>query len=95
MAIDPLGSSGIPEAGAKRAGGVPQSEQDTAATRSAAKTAAADSVEVSAEARELAAPDIPAGSLDADRLREITGRLADGTYNGREAIDAIARGIER
>ena len=94
MAIDPLGTSGIPEAGAKRAGGVPLPEQDAAAGKAAGKAPATDSVEVSAAARELAAPDIPTGTLSADRLREVTQRLADGSYDSRAAIDAIARGIE-
>ncbi|HET9065672.1 MAG TPA: flagellar biosynthesis anti-sigma factor FlgM [Gemmatimonadales bacterium] len=93
MAIDPLGSGGIPEAGARRVStGGPDTD---AAPRSQPRPTAADSVEVSSEARRLATPDIPVETLPADYLREVTQRVADGSYNSDAAIKAIAEGVTR
>lgn len=91
MAIDPLGSGGVPEAGARRvATGGPDID---AAPKSQTRPTAADTVAVSSEARRLATPDIPADTLAAEHLREVTERLADGSYDSDAAIRAIADGI--
>ena len=93
MAIDPLGSAGIPEAGARRT-------SDTAQIRGEVNPAAAqrpdatDTAELSIEARRLASgADIPRATLTADHLLQISQRLADGSYNTDAAIDSIAKGI--
>jgi hypothetical protein len=91
MAIDPVGSSGIPEAGARRV--EPPAAGDTGA-RPAARTSGTDSVQVSTAAREMAQPDIPLGALSGEELRVITTRLASGSYNQDAVIKAIASQID-
>ena len=90
MEVNPLGSGGVNEPGHKRVGGVVPGGSHPGATGRAVD---ADSVELSAEALRLAAPDIPEGTLDAERLRIISERIADGSYNSDAAVDAIARRV--
>ncbi|HRP08304.1 MAG TPA: flagellar biosynthesis anti-sigma factor FlgM [Gemmatimonadales bacterium] len=90
MAVNPLGSGGVNEPGQKRVGGVAPAGSNPAP---AGRDVDADSVELSAEALRLAAPDIPEGTLDAERLRIISQRIADGSYNADTAMDAIARKV--
>jgi len=93
MAIDPLGSGGIPEAGTRR---VTTGGADTdAAPKSQPRPTAADSVEVSSEARRLSTPDIPVETLPADYLREVSGRVADGSYNSDAVVKAIAEAVAK
>lgn len=91
MAIDPLGSGGIPEAGARRVQ-TGNTDPDTP-LKAKPRQAAADSVDVSSEARRLATPDIPENTLPADYLHILSERIADGTYNSDAAIRAIADGV--
>lgn len=91
MAIDPLGSGNISESGHKRVSGV--SNPDTASRVAATRTPGTDSVEVSDEARKLAEPDIPEGTLTADTLRKVSTRISDGSYNVDSVIDTIADGL--
>lgn len=93
MAIDPLGSGGIPEAGARRVStGGPDTDS---APKTQARPTAADSVEVSSEARRLATPDIPVETLPADYLREVSQNVADGSYSSDAAISAIAAAVAK
>lgn len=91
MAIDPLGSGSISEPGKKPVTGVTPPKTDAPA--SAARAAATDSVEVSEAARQLASPDIPSGTISGEALRDISARIADGSYNSDAVIDAIARNL--
>lgn len=90
MAVNPLGSGGVNEPGQKRVGGVGPNGGNAAP---ASRAVDGDSVELSAEALKLASPDIPGGTLDADRLSAISKRIADGSYNGDAVVDAIARKV--
>ncbi len=55
-----------------------------------------DQAELSADVRELAAAEeIPAGTIPAERLREILGRLARGDHDQPEALDATTQGVLR
>jgi hypothetical protein len=94
MAIDPLGSSGIPESNARRAANAPPIRPELTLP-TGQRSDAVDTAEVSDEARRLAiGADIPHFTLAAQRLREISQRLADGTYNSDAVVDAIATGIK-
>lgn len=92
MAIDPTGTGGINESAKRRVGQVGQAGIDV--TPVAARSHAVDSIEVSEAARRLATPEIPSGSLTPEQMLSISQRIADGTYNGAEAIDAIARSLK-
>lgn len=89
MAIDPVGSSGIPETSTRRV----EPTASEGPGHAAARPAGGDSVDVSAAARELATPDIPLGSIAAEQLRAISERIASGHYNSDAVIDAIATGL--
>ncbi len=88
MAIDPLGSGSISESGQKSVGSVSPADSKVATT--ALRPAATDSVEVSEEARRLAEPDIPVGSVSPEMLRQVSSRISDGSYNVDSVIDTIA-----
>jgi anti-sigma28 factor (negative regulator of flagellin synthesis) len=98
MAIDPMGPGGPADPSIRR--GAERLERSAApaprATSDSTRTDAAvgDTVELSAEAIRLAAgEDIPQGTLSAERLAEITERIASGRYDSAAAREAIARGI--
>jgi anti-sigma28 factor (negative regulator of flagellin synthesis) len=88
MAIDPLGSGNISESGQKRVSAV--NPVDGKSAVNAVRAPSVDSVEVSEEARRLAEPEIPTGTIPAETLREISSRIADGSYNVDSVIDTIA-----
>lgn len=98
MAIDPMGPGGPTDPSIRR--GAERLERAAAPTpRPTAEStrtdaAVGDTVELSAEALRLAAGnDIPQGTLSAERLAEITERLATGSYDSAAAREAIARGV--
>lgn len=98
MAIDPLNTSGVPDPSVRRPDqsgrpDTPPPARGVAGSESGTEPAS-DSVELSAEAIRLAAgADIPTDTMPADRLAEITRRLAAGGYDTAQAHDAIARAL--
>lgn len=98
MAIDPLGTGGPTDPTLRRAAERLDRSQAVPTQRAAiappADAPAGDTVVLSAEAIRLASgADIPTGTLSAERLAEITTRIADGSYD-REAVRAeIAKKI--
>jgi len=88
MAIDPLGSGNISESGQKRVSAVNPADGKSAIN--ATRAASVDSIEVSEEARRLAEPEIPSGTIAPETLREISSRIANGSYNVDSVIDTIA-----
>lgn len=84
MTIDSLGRSGAPQPDPRRtdaaAKGAAVAATGAGTERSRADAAAADTVELSAEAIALAAAEIPASEVEPIRLREITRKIADGQY---------------
>ncbi|MCL4866209.1 MAG: hypothetical protein KJZ47_09970 [Gemmatimonadales bacterium] len=97
MAIDPLASSGVPDPSMRRADPSVRPDAPVPARGGSAEAAPetpADSVELSAEARRLAAgSDIPVGTLSPERLAAITRTLAEGGFDTHAAHDAIARAL--
>lgn len=98
MAIDPMGPGGPADPSIRRGAerlersAAPAPRTTTENTKSDALVG--DTVELSAEALRLAAGnDIPQGTLSAERLAEITERIAAGRYDSAAAREAIARGI--
>lgn len=89
MAIDPLGSGNISESGQKRVAGVTPSDVKSATATN--RVASTDSIEVSEEARRLAEPDIPRGTISPETLRQVSARIADGSYNVDSVLDTIAQ----
>lgn len=62
--------------------------------RTAGQTPAADRVDLSSEARELASSQaVPAGELEAARLRDVADKVAEGHYNKPEVLEQVARRI--
>lgn len=98
MAIDPLQSPGRSDPGVRRPD-QPARPAPSGSGRPGSDTdpdAAADSVELSAEALRLAAGgDIPSGTVTPERLADITRRLGDGSLDSDAAHDAIARGLSK
>ncbi|MDZ4257286.1 MAG: hypothetical protein U0974_04530 [Gemmatimonadales bacterium] len=98
MAIDPLGSGAPADPTLRRATDRLERGQSVANQRAPiaapADAPAGDSVVLSAEAiRRASGADIPSGTLSAERLAEITQRIADGSYDSEAAREAIAKKV--
>jgi anti-sigma28 factor (negative regulator of flagellin synthesis) len=101
MTIKPI-QPGPPERGGSRkvGEGAPAPAADPRAdekARAQARPAPADNVEVSSAAHELheavGAGEIPSGTLPAERLAEISKRIASGHYDSDAVRDDTVRGI--
>jgi anti-sigma28 factor (negative regulator of flagellin synthesis) len=93
MAIDSLGRSGAPQPDPRRADaadkGAAVTPNAVATERPRAAQAAADTVELSAEALALASQEVPARTIEPIRLREITRKIADGQYEAPPTLEML------
>lgn len=104
MSVDPLKSQPAPPSDAGRSDSAQAAQRaaargDAAAAESSAPVAG-DSVELSAASRKLIeqagpAGEVPHGTVSADRMREVLGRLASGFYDRPEVQAQTARGLAK
>jgi anti-sigma28 factor (negative regulator of flagellin synthesis) len=97
MTIDPLKRGPVSPDEVARQAGVQEARREAAAKPRAEGAGPADRVEVSAEARQLAARPVgeAGGSLPPARVREILARVASGYYDRPEVVAAVAGRVAR
>lgn len=93
MTIESLGRSGAPQPDPRRtdaaAKGAAVAATGAGTERTRADVAAADTVELSAEAIALAAAEVPQGEMEPIRLRDITRKIADGQYEAPPTLEIL------
>lgn len=103
MTLDSIPPDGRIRPGAGHLGtGAAQGTRSTGTDKPAAggtprpAPSAVDQTDLSPDVRELAAAEeIPAGTIPAERLREILGRLTQGDHDNPEVLEATTQGILR